>query len=130
MTVLVLLIMVLLHIIDDFVLQLQSLSELKQKKTWEGTPDMYKNDYLVALAIHGLSWSIMVHLPLIALQFLHGYKYGSLFILISVLVNAAWHSGVDDMKANKRTISLLTDQVMHLIQIVFAWSLWIFLFPG
>ena len=46
MTVLVLLLMVLLHIIDDFVLQLQSLSELKQKKTWEGTPDMYKNDYL------------------------------------------------------------------------------------
>lgn len=44
--------MILLHIIDDFVLQPISLSKLKQKSFWElylKDSELYKNDYL---AIH------------------------------------------------------------------------------
>lgn len=60
--------MVLLHIIDDFVLQPVCLGKLKQEAYWEndklGKKRLYRNDYKAALFIHGLPWSIMVHLPL------------------------------------------------------------------
>ena len=64
------LIMILLHIIDDFVLQPICLSKLKQKSFWETyvkDDEKYKFDYKVALVIHALSWSIMIHLPLMAI---------------------------------------------------------------
>ena len=112
----ILLFMILLHIIDDFVLQPISLSNLKQKKWWEkqeGYSDKYKDDYKVALAIHSISWSIMIHIPLVIMfPFL-----GQLALLISFIVNAVIHYYIDDLKANKLKINLFEDQMVHFWQI-------------
>ena len=56
--------MIFCHIIDDFYLQ-GILAKLKQKNWWkENAPDsLYKNDYMAALIIHSLSWSIMITIP-------------------------------------------------------------------
>lgn len=107
--------MILLHIIDDFVLQPICLSKLKQKSFWETylkDSDLYKNDYKVALLIHGLSWSIMVHIPFMLLPI------NEWWILWSVLTNAIIHAWIDNEKANKLSINLLTDQIIHLVQII------------
>lgn len=112
----ILLLMILLHIIDDFVLQPVSLSQLKQKEWWrncEGYDDRYKNDYVAALVIHGISWSIMIHLPILFLT-----AYNPLVILISVFLNAVCHSLTDHFKANLKKINLITDQYIHLLQIL------------
>ncbi len=77
MMIKILFLMILLHIFDDFVLQKATLSNLKQREWWErkigteeyGMPLMYKNDYKMALVIHALSWSIMIHLPLFIFNF-------------------------------------------------------------
>jgi hypothetical protein len=111
----IILLMILLHIIDDFVLQPISLSKLKQKTFWEPylkESKLYKNDYKVALIIHGLSWSIMVHLPFILLSI------NEYWILWSVVTNAIFHAWIDNEKANKLSINLLTDQIIHLFQII------------
>lgn len=110
----VILIMVLFHIIDDFVLQPICLSKLKQKTFWEPyikDNSLYKNDYKVALAIHGLSWAIMIHIPLMV------YGVNEICLCISVILNSIIHSYIDDKKANKLNISLLEDQLLHGIQI-------------
>jgi hypothetical protein len=107
--------MILLHIIDDFVLQPICLSKLKQKSFWDPylkDSKLYKNDYKVALIIHGLSWSIMVHLPFMLLPI------NEWWILISVITNAIIHAWIDNEKANKLSINLLTDQLIHLCQII------------
>ena len=108
--------MVLLHIIDDFFLQVVCLSKLKQKETWteynEKTNNLYKYDYIVALFIHGLSWSIMVHLPLFF------FDISEVLLIISVFVNAIVHSYIDNIKANKKKINLVTDQFLHFLQIL------------
>ena len=112
----ILLFMILLHIIDDFVLQPISLSNLKQKKWWEkqeGYSDKYKNDYKVALAIHSISWSIMIHIPLVIMF----PSLGQLALLISFIVNAVIHYFIDDLKANKLKINLFEDQMVHFCQI-------------
>ena len=112
----IILFMILFHIIDDFVLQPISLSNLKQKKWWEkqeGYSDKYKDDYKVALAIHSISWSIMIHIPLVIMF----PSLGQLALLISFIVNAVIHYFIDDLKANKLKINLFEDQMVHFCQI-------------
>lgn len=112
----ILLFMILLHIIDDFVLQPISLSNLKQKKWWkkqESYSDKYKDDYKVALAIHSISWSIMIHIPLVIMF----PSLGQLALFISFIVNAVIHYYIDDLKANKLKINLFEDQMVHFWQI-------------
>lgn len=116
----VFLIMILLHIIDDFVLQPICLSKLKQKTFWEPyvkDNEKYKFDYKVALVIHALSWAIMIHLPLMFIV------SNEILVLISVIINTAIHAWIDDEKANKLNINLLVDQLLHLLQICIVWAL-------
>ena len=116
----VFLVMILLHIIDDFVLQPICLSKLKQKSFWETyvkDDEKYKFDYKVALVIHALSWSIMIHLPLMVIG------VGEFGIFISVILNTIIHAWIDDEKANKLKITLFEDQIMHLIQIGATWAI-------
>ena len=115
----VFLIMILLHIIDDFVLQPICLSKLKQKSFWETyvkDDEKYKFDYKVALVIHALSWSIMIHLPLMVIG------VGEYSILLSVIINTIMHAWIDDEKANKLNITLFEDQILHLIQVGATWA--------
>ena len=111
----VLFLMILCHIIDDFVLQPVCLSNLKQKSWWDKHCDgkQYKNDYKVALFIHSLSWSIMIHLPIILL-----YVCNDWVLSFSILINMIIHYIVDDLKANKYKINLVIDQTIHFIQII------------
>lgn len=128
MALLLFLLMVLLHIIDDFVLQPICLSKLKQREYWEndelGKKHLYRNDYKAALFIHGLSWSIMVHLPLICMQFIHDYELGTPCICIGVLAHAVIHAYIDDIKANMYEANLIQDQFFHLTQLVSIILLW------
>lgn len=107
--------MVFCHIIDDYYLQ-GILANLKQRSWWEkNAPDeMYKNDYIMALVMHSVSWSFMIMLPLLVF---FGFDPPAAFLIVWV-VNAAVHGIVDDLKANKRKINLIQDQSVHLIQIV------------
>ena len=112
--------MILCHIVYVFALQPVCLSNLKQKTWWEKNvikcewqKELYKNDYLAALAIHSLSWSIMIHIP-IMLEFI----VNDWVLLISILLNAAIHFYVDNLKANENKINLITDQSIHILQII------------
>ena len=63
-SVLLLILMMFAHIIDDFGLQ-GIMASMKQKSYWEKTnsDDMYKYDYIAALIMHAFSWSFMIMLP-------------------------------------------------------------------
>lgn len=120
----VLLLMFLFDIIDDFVLQPICLSKLKQKRYWieeckkyNLNISKYDTDYITALITHGLSWSIMIHVPL---MFLGGIR-DDFFLLLSVLFNAVIHAIIDNLKANKLKINLDVDQCLHGLQIVITW---------
>ena len=115
--------MVFLHIIDDYVLQAPCLCDLKQKSFWEKNAPhkMYKNDYLCALLMHGLSCSFMIMLPIaIALKLNVDINFFLMFI-----INAVFHAGIDDLKANKFRINLWQDQLTHIGQIVVTFVLYI-----
>ena len=66
-----LLLMIFLHIVDDYYLQ-GILASMKQKEWWhKAAPEkMYRYDYIVALIMHGFSWAFMIMLPIaISMEF-------------------------------------------------------------
>ena len=115
-----LLLMILMHIVDDYYLQ-GILASMKQKKWWikqEGYKSLYKNDYKMALLMHSMSWSIMILLP--ATFFLNVNQYVLLGIFV---INAFIHYHIDDLKANKLQINLILDQTIHIMQVIATWIL-------
>lgn len=113
--------MLLCHIIDDFVFQPICLSKLKQKSWWEkefnnNVPSKYKNDYGMALLIHAISWAIMIHLPLMFLQ-----EPNVKVISYMIGINCSIHFVVDDLKANQGKLNLIQDQSIHFAQIFVSW---------
>ena len=111
----VLLSMVFSHIVDDYYLQ-GKLALFKQKSWWEEkAPDeMYKHDYIVALMMHSFSWAFMIMLPVAVNQ---EFQIGAVFVTMFI-INTAVHAIVDHLKANKRKINLVTDQSIHISQII------------
>ena len=115
-----LLLMLLMHIVDDFYLQ-GILASMKQKNWWEkqeGYKNLYKNDYKMALLIHSMSWSVMILLPAMIM-----FSIPSSVLLGAFIVNAAVHYYIDDLKANKRHINLMVDQLIHMCQILITWAM-------
>lgn len=114
--------MVLFHIIDDFCLQSFWLVNGKQKSWWkENAPDaLYRHDYIVALLIHSLSWAIMIMVP----WFLYAGPnlWSDSAISWVIIFNTIVHAIVDDLKANRHAINLVTDQVAHFAQIIITCS--------
>ena len=107
------------HIIDDYGLQ-GILASMKQKKWWQEQKeykDLYKHDYLMALIEHSFSWSFMIMLPIVLTQ---NFQTDTMFLILFIL-NVFVHAWVDNEKANKFTINLVTDQLIHLAQIVATW---------
>lgn len=111
-----LLFMIFLHIVDDFYLQPGMLSKLKCRSFWdENAPDKkYEYDYVVALLIHSFSWSFMMMLTLFILN---GFVLNPILICVFI-INMFLHFYVDNEKANEYTINLVTDQLIHLAQII------------
>ena len=120
MSILILLAMIFLHIVDDYYLQ-GILAKLKQKSWWEeNAPDpLYKHDYIVALMEHAFSWTFMIMLPVGIYTIF--YDKSIVFIIIMFLINWIIHSIVDHLKANVKVINLVTDQVIHILQIIVTW---------
>lgn len=109
--------MIFCHIIDDYYLQ-GILAQLKQKKYWEeNAPDaLYKYDYIVALIMHGFSWSFMIMLPIL----IHMGSNPPCSFYILLCLNTGIHSFVDNLKANKHLINLAADQTIHILQILYT----------
>lgn len=120
----ILLFMIFCHVIDDYFIQSAGcLSFLKQYDWWkENEPaDKYRNDYKIGLLAHGFSWSFMVMIPIFI-----SYNF-DISISMGIVFCCNWfiHSYVDHMKANCRWINLITDQFIHMIQILILFMLYI-----
>ena len=124
MNLFIILAMIFCHIVDDYYLQ-GWLASAKQKKWWEenAPQKLYNHDYIMALIMHSMSWSFMIMLPIAISMSLN---VSMLFVIVFIL-NAVIHALVDNLKANKLQISLITDQLIHLSQIFATASIFVIL---
>ena len=116
--------MIFLHIIDDFYLQ-GILINLKQKSWWKEQTDdkLYKNDYKIALLIHGFSWSFTITLPYLIISLTTDNDILVYMLIATYILNTIAHAYIDHTKANKRMINLIVDQLLHMFQILMTWIL-------
>ena len=114
--------MIFCHILDDYTLQ-GWLADAKQKQWWKvNAPDpMYKNDYIMALIMHSLSWSFMIMLPIAIYSH---FDVNVLFIIVFIF-NFIIHCIVDDLKANRHKINLIQDQIVHLLQVLLTYIIFL-----
>ena len=121
--ILILIGMIFLHIVDDYYLQ-GILASMKQKEWWiKNAPDAkYKYDYIVALFMHSFSWTVSVTL----IPVIYSLIFGGNFYPILFIGNILIHMYIDDLKANKKQINLIQDQLIHLVQIVLIWICYMF----
>lgn len=114
--------MIWLHIYDDYHTQ-GILAQFKQKNWWkENYPqDLYKHDWLIALYEHAFQWAFTTMLPLLVYSFWiwmeSGFYHGLIQWVGLLVVNTEFHAEIDNEKANELTISLFTDQILHIFQI-------------
>ena len=126
MKILILICMIFCHIVDDYYLK-GWLASAKQKQWWEknAPEDLYKYDYIVALFMYSFSWSFMMMIiPTIYYLLINGnidYKYTLIIFLFGI--NILIHALIDNMKANKKSINLATDQNIHILQIIWTWCI-------
>ena len=115
----ILLLMIFLHIADDYYFQ-GILAKMKQKSFWqENAPElMYRYDYLWALIMHAFSWTFMVMLPV---MFLNNFVLDAEFLLYFIF-HLMLHAQTDDLKANARKINLWQDQMIHMLQILMIFT--------
>lgn len=121
MIYLILICMIFMHVVDDYYLQ-GILASMKQKSWWEkNAPNpLYKHDYIVALAMHAFSWSFMIMLPAVLYMVFNGQLIIG-WVLAFLFVNIALHALTDHEKANVKTINLIQDQMIHMVQILITW---------
>lgn len=134
--VFILVMMVALHILEDFHLQ-GILASMKQKSWWKKEcgklgidfdSSKYKNDYIVALVAHSLENSIFVMLPVIIdnlVTTITVNPYNSFYILwaVTIILNTVAHAVIDNQKCNKNSINLVSDQIKHLLLILFCYEI-------
>lgn len=115
--------MIFCHILDDFCLQSFWLADGKCKSWWQkNAPDQkYRHDYVAAIIAHGFSWSFMIHFPLAIYSH---FQVTNLFVF-SIIISGILHANIDNVKANFYKINLIQDQLLHLLQIIFTWALFI-----
>ena len=114
--------MIWLHIYDDYHTQ-GILAQFKQKNWWkENYPqDLYKRDWLIALYEHAFQWAFTTMLPLLVYSIWiwmeSGFYHGLIQWVGLLVINTEYHAEIDNEKANELTISLFTDQILHILQI-------------
>lgn len=109
---------ILAHLIADFTLQ-GWFANGKQELWWKEECKKhgvgfykYRNDYLMALFLHSLYWSIAILIPAMVV-----YNLPNEIIASLLFYNTSIHFITDHLKANRMKINLVQDQFLHFIQI-------------
>lgn len=121
MKIFVFLLMIFLHIINDFGLQ-GILAEMKCKSFWEDKGSFHKQDWIAALIMHAFSWTFMIMLPIATYKYRLEVSFEFCAIFIANLII---HAIVDHLKANCKYIDLVGDQFIHILQIICTFMIFV-----
>ena len=108
-----LLFMLFAHVIADYTLQ-GNFVFLKTKKFWV-EQGKNENSFIPALIAHSFLVSFCISLPLYMADVTESK------MVASIIINTIIHSIVDHLSANSNKFGLITDQLIHVIQIVLTY---------
>lgn len=104
------------HFLFDFYVQTKSNGDIKKKEWWEKRhkkSGKRKYNYIMGLLMHSFVWSMAILFPFYYIE-----KTLHYFVMI---INIIIHAIIDNEKTNKKSISSMQDQLLHVIQILLTW---------
>jgi archaellum biogenesis protein FlaJ (TadC family) len=127
--------MIFFHFLADYHLQ-GVLANMKQYEWWKKQVEnyensMYRNDYKAALVAHSFEWAFIMMLPLLYEIYHECWNFEHYSVLAAgayvglLIVNTIVHCIVDNAKANRKTINLVKDQSIHLVQVFLTWLIFV-----
>jgi hypothetical protein len=110
------------HTIGDYNLQ-GILASMKTKDWWkERYPDsLYKYDYAISLIMHSISWTTCIFIPIM----IYCNWQVDIPMFCMWILNIMYHAYTDHIKANAKAINLVTDQLIHTVQIICTWFIFV-----
>ena len=84
----------------------------------------------MALIEHAFSWTFMIMLPVMGKLIYKNILFENAILAFMVVFIINWfvHGVIDNCKANLKNINLITDQLIHVTQIIVTWLIF-FGFP-
>ena len=76
----------------------------------------------MALFEHAFSWSFTITIPWLIVAFITKNPICAVLLITFYIVNTVIHGIIDNEKANKLSINLIQDQILHFIQIILTWA--------
>ena len=122
--IIIVVLMFLCHLLADYSLQ-GWLATAKAKSYWKDTETPH--DWVMALFCHSMMWGIMIYLPFIFIGEIDFGGWVEALFWLTLPVNIVLHILIDNLKANKKKIDLITDQCLHFLQITTTWLLYVLL---
>ena len=116
--------MFLCHLLADYPLQ-GWLAQAKNKLYWKDTQTPH--DWLMALICHAMMWGIMIYLPFIFIGETDFGGWVETLFWLTLPINIIIHIFVDNAKANLHKLDLITDQLIHFLQITTTWLFYMIL---
>lgn len=105
--------MILCHIIEDFHIQ-GKMADMKQSSFWRPYGEKYANDWKPVIILHGMEWAMLTSMPCVVMSW---FDVPMWFVLVIVTMGLL-HAYIDHLKANVGKINLITDQTLHMTQIM------------
>lgn len=105
--------MILCHIIEDFHIQ-GVMADMKQTSFWNPYGEKYANDWKPVIILHGIEWAMLTSMPCLVMSW---FDVPMWFVLVIVAMGLL-HAYIDHLKANVGKINLITDQTLHMSQIM------------
>lgn len=105
--------MILCHIIEDFHIQ-GVMANMKQKSFWNPYGEKYADDWKPVIILHGMEWAMLTSMPCLVMSW---FDVPMWFVLVIVTMGLL-HAYIDHLKANVGKINLITDQTLHMCQIM------------
>lgn len=106
--------MIFMHIIADFNLQ-GWMAIAKEKMHWKDKDKSSKRDYIPVLLAHSFQWTFLITLPILA--FIYKFNITGCFLIVFI-INMLIHAFADDLKCNKKIGNLISDQILHIFQLI------------
>ena len=105
--------MILCHIIEDFHIQ-GVMGDMKQASFWNPYGEKYADDWKPVIILHGMEWAMLTSMPCLVMSW---FDVPMWFVLVIVAMGLL-HAYIDHLKANEGKINLITDQTLHMSQIM------------
>lgn len=88
---------------------------------------LHENNFIMTLCEHAFSWACVTHIPIIIYLIVAGIEISVFCFTALFIFHWLIHFMTDDLNVNLLKINLIQDKIIHILQIVVLWFIYVFI---